>query len=275
MYIAIDIGGTNIRIASFSSLTQDHPENIEKMSMQNNYAEDLKNIIATISTHEHVEGIGVSIRGVLDAQKSSIEISSFISDWVDRPFQQDLSEAFHCPVRIENDAASSALGEAVFGQGKDKDFIFIIWGTGIGATAVRHNHGEISLEPFETGHQIMDWDGENCLCGQKGCLELFSSGGHIVNTYHKTPDQLTEQQWDEVLAVMAQAMTNVVIIRPAMLMIFDGGVAINNPEKIKVLEKLIQEHLTVTPAPELVVSSLEGNSGLYGAFALLKTHLAQ
>ena len=115
-------------------------------------------------------------------------------------------------VYIQNDASLFAYGEwwKGTGQGID-DFFALTLGTGIGGGAVC---GGRLLTGFndnasEIGHTSIDYNGPQCWCGQRGCLELYSSatglvrmtGEALINEHIKSslaiyrdkPDELTSK----------------------------------------------------------------------------------
>ncbi len=132
MYIAIDVGGTNIRVASFTS-PQD-PQIIDSVKIRNldDYPQDFQNIaeaIENLSDGKVLEGIGIGIPCVLDETKTIIKRAVNVKTWREKDLKGELEARFECPVRMDNDATIAALGEAIYGHGQDRDFVFIIWGT--------------------------------------------------------------------------------------------------------------------------------------------------
>ena len=122
MYVSIDIGGTHIRVARSSSIYNPKLSNILKVKIKNNYKQDLSDIINLIKKvgGENIEGIGVSIAGRFD-NRGRLLVSPNLSSWNNKDFASDLAKVFKCPIKINNDAYASALGEAIYGYGKDKD----------------------------------------------------------------------------------------------------------------------------------------------------------
>ncbi len=273
MYIAIDVGGSNIRVATFDSLEDPKILEVEHFKNTNNYPQDLENMTQAIQkiASGKIEGIGIGVAGPLDEDKSYMKAGPNIPNWAGKPLKADLEKTFQCPVLLENDAAIAALGEALFGHGKRKNFNFIIWGTGVGGTAVQNVNGKITLTPFEAGHQVIESDSKIvCGCGQNGCLEGLCSGGNIKVNYQKRAATLTEEEWEEVCQRFAQGMLNIIAIRPTNLMLFAGGVAVDNPNKIKKVQEIVKNRLKIYPLPEFKVAKLGRESGLFGALGLFK-----
>lgn len=272
MYIAVDIGGTNIRIAASESL--DTPKLITStvFNTSGQYEKDLAEIINTIRTigDDQIHGIGVGLPAIFDETKSKILQCPNLPSWNGKPLQNDLLETFSNPVVLENDASIAALGEGLYGFGKKDNFLFIIWGTGIGGTSVRHIDESIDISPSEPGHQIIQWDGPPCGCGQHGCLEALCSGRWIERNYGAPAEVLSDQAWEKVVEHFAQGMINLISIHPTKLIIFGGGVASRQPERIKQIHEIVKQRLHIFSLPEMKISKYGKEIGLYGAIGLQK-----
>ena len=102
-----------------------------------------------------------------------------LPSWHDTPVRQILEDALGRPVAIENDANAAALAEHRFGAGRGvRDLVFLTMSTGIGAGIVvdgRIVRG-VASSAGEVGHIPVEWDGEPCSCGLRGCLEAYAGG---------------------------------------------------------------------------------------------------
>jgi len=90
-----------------------------------------------------------------------------------------LQDAFKAPVFIENDCNLAALGEAHYGtRGTEGTLFYATIGTGIGGGIV-HRGSLLQSGPLgeaEIGHFVINEEGPECPCGNRGCLETFCSG---------------------------------------------------------------------------------------------------
>jgi len=272
MYIGIDVGGSNIRIASFKSLESSNFEQLSKFEITNDYEKDLGNIIHAILnlTKEEIEGIGIGVPAVLNEEKTQILNANNIKSWTGKPLREDLLAKFNCPVILENDATAAALGEAIYGSGVNKSFLFIIWGTGIGGTFVNRVHDDSYAISSQLGHQIVKWNGLTDTCRQRGCFEAYCSGGGIERRFGKPASQLSEENWKEVEEIFAQGLLNSIAIYPVNLVIFSGGVALKQKKRIKNIGLILRKNLKMVPVPQLVLSKLGENAGVFGALTLLR-----
>lgn len=85
------------------------------------------------------------------------------------------------PVVVDNDANCAARAAAAHDAPGVDHLVLVTFGTGIGAglvidgRLVRGAHGFAG----EPGHMVIDTEGPQCVCGQRGCWELFASGNAI------------------------------------------------------------------------------------------------
>lgn len=272
MYVGIDVGGTNIRIASFETLHPSTKKGVIKLKTTNDYIKDINNIYRAILdlTKSQVSGMGIGIPGVLNKAKTQILHANNLKSWQGQSIVNDLKSKFNCKVVLENDATTAALGEALFGKGVARDFLFIIWGTGIGGTFVRLTNNQVYTISSELGHQIVEWNGIHDTCGQKGCLEAYCGGRGIEKRYGKPAKDLTENEWGEVEQYFAHGLLNILTIYPSEFVIFSGSIAINQKNRLANIETIIRDKLKIFHAPRLLSSQYGNDVALYGAIGLLK-----
>lgn len=84
-------------------------------------------------------------------------------------------------VNILNDTACFAYAEKVYTQITEKDFAFINFGKGIGATLFIRNEmlGHACASYTQFGHYSINPKGKLCTCGNRGCLELMIGEGSL------------------------------------------------------------------------------------------------
>lgn len=131
---------------------------------------------------EAVFGVGVSFGGPVAPGGSTVVRSMHVKAWENVPLTELLSKRFHLPAVVENDANAAALAEWLFGVGRGKRSLFYIQlSTGIGSGLVLE--GELyrgAGGASEFGHLVVDPDGRECVCGQRGCLESVAAGWAIA-----------------------------------------------------------------------------------------------
>lgn len=184
--IAVDVGGTHLRAALYE------PENPQPLAHQRvdtqaaspGVYDRLQALIDSIwPTQETVLAIGVASPGPLDPHTGYILKTPNIPEWQDFPLAPRLSDHFHVPTFLNNDAKLAALGEWKFGAAKGhRDVLYLTVSTGVGGGVIERDHliqGYHGLAT-ELGHTVVDPDGPLCSCGYRGHLEAFCSGPAIV-----------------------------------------------------------------------------------------------
>lgn len=100
-------------------------------------------------------------------------------------FRKDPFGQVRVPVALTNDANAAAIGEMTYGAARGmKDFIMITLGTGVGSGIVANGQLIYGHDGFagELGHVTMRRDGRLCGCGNKGCLETYTSATGVART---------------------------------------------------------------------------------------------
>lgn len=126
--------------------------------------------------------IGVSCGGPLDEDRGLILSPPNLPGWDEVPITKWLTERYHAPAFLQNDANACALAEWRFGAGRGtKNMIFLTFGTGFGAGLIldgrlyRGTNGNAG----EVGHVRATPDGPVGY-GKAGSYEGYCSGGGIV-----------------------------------------------------------------------------------------------
>lgn len=180
-YIGIDIGGTKCAV-----IRGDEQGFItDKISFPTqNREETLAQIFDAVQQlwTKYVAAIGISCGGPLDAQKGVILGPPNLPGWDRVPITELLTNRFHVPAYLENDANACAVAEWKFGAGKGcENMIFLTFGTGLGAGLILNGKlyqgscgmaGEVGhVRLFDTGHIGY---------GKAGSYEGYCSGGGIA-----------------------------------------------------------------------------------------------
>ncbi len=125
------------------------------------------------------DAAGLSLPGPIDHERGAILDPPNLPGWKDVPIRTRLSETLGLPVRVENDANAAALAEWRYGAGRGShNLVFLTMSTGVGAGLIldgrlyRGHRGRAS----EFGHTCVEWEGEPCGCGRRGCLEAYLGG---------------------------------------------------------------------------------------------------
>ena len=178
-YVGIDIGGTNVK----AGLLDKEGKILVKSSIPTAKSKDYAAIVEAVSeqvkklasdagmTMDEIAGIGIGCPGIITSETGVVDYSCNL-DWNNVPLANAFTEKLGKPTFVSNDANVAALGEAMFGTGKNyKDVIFVTLGTGVGGGVIID--GKL-FEGFESkgaelGHMVIVKDGEPCGCGRRGC----------------------------------------------------------------------------------------------------------
>lgn len=190
--IGVDLGGTTIKFAILTS----EGEIQQKWSIRTNILDEgshiVPDIIDSINHHldlfqlsrERVIGIGMGTPGTIDFENGTVR-SAYNLNWSgEQAVRAQLEAGTGFPVTLDNDANCAALGEQWRGAGDNEPNVdFITLGTGVGGGLVLDGklvHGAAG-SAGEIGHVIVEPDGYQCTCGNKGCLEQYASATGVVH----------------------------------------------------------------------------------------------
>ena len=134
-----------------------------------------------------IEGIGISLPGVVDPQGKELFIPTF--KWRNVPLSIDISAATDLPVTMDNDANAAAQAELWFGRPEIRevrDFILVLVEDGVGTGIVfdgqvyRGENGAAG----EFGHMTIGQGAPvACASGSRECWEAFASERSALARY--------------------------------------------------------------------------------------------
>lgn len=133
-------------------------------------------------------GIGVGTLGQYDVNTENVLCPVDFFGIRDMPIKATLMKHFDLPVYVDNDMNCAALAEKLYGCGKEADcflYIGITHGVGAGIVIGGELMGNSSGLAGEIGHMSIDIHGKPCSCGNRGCLELYTSVGHFEREVEK------------------------------------------------------------------------------------------
>jgi len=187
--IAVDLGGTNLRIAAVST----EGRMLEKIGMSTNAAgphhviDEMCDAIQRLS-HKHRDagsliGAGIGIPGIIDLDEGVVRTSANLPGWDNYPVRAEIEKRLGARICLENDAKLAALGEQWLGAARGVDnMAMITLGTGIGGCIVLDGkifHGMNGMAG-EFGHITVEPEGVPCGCGNRGCAERYASATAVL-----------------------------------------------------------------------------------------------
>lgn len=140
-FIAIDIGGTNIKYGVLNDLGDILYKSEIKTRILTNYnfiLEDVDFIISSILKDFSIEGVAISTAGIVSSDLGEIIYASDnIPNYIGTNFKKYIREKFNLNCEVENDVNCAAFGEMWLGSGKEYTSSFCITiGTGIGGALI-------------------------------------------------------------------------------------------------------------------------------------------
>ena len=140
MYIGIDIGGTSIKAALVDSKGRIiQRSNAPTVDDKEIFLESLKKIIINLSEKAKIDGLGISIPGIV-SKTGKLTTAGAIKSLYGFNLKKWMEEQFAKPVVILNDGNSAALSEKWLGNAKEiSNYLCMVIGTGIGGGIVLNN----------------------------------------------------------------------------------------------------------------------------------------
>ena len=285
--VAIDIGGTNTRVA----LADEELNIIERKQ----FATDSENPDVTLGKIAEViksfdcdiVGAGMSCPGPLDLINGKILTPPNLKgQWHNLKVAEELSKLINKPVYLENDANLAGLAEAVVGEGKDYNYVqFFTVSTGLGAGFVINKEIYHGAHGFgnEVANCVMMKDGPSHGSISPGGIEAISSGTAItsravkagldvkhageVNDLAKAGNEVAKQIMDDAKEYLANFIGVVYGYADPEIVILGGSVALKIDGFVEEVEALAKERVYEIMKPYVKVrkSTLNEDSGLIGA----------
>ncbi|MEX1113259.1 MAG: ROK family protein, partial [Patescibacteria group bacterium] len=219
--------------------------------------ENERRILETIKGYgAPIKGIGMSIAGGLNEDRTALVGATYLPQWVGQPIAKVLQKRFSCPTAMNHDAWCSALAEA---QRRDSDFLFLVYGTGIGGAVVTRRTAGTEIRKLsreEHAAHLRPWQE---VCG----------GRTLEAEFEKPASRLSDAEWDAVMDRFGQHFIGFVRHFKPKTVVFGGGVAIKQWSRLeRAVDTLKQRHAEIRGITVAAAQSGE-DAGLLGAVTLL------
>lgn len=184
----VDVGGTTVKLGLFDA----QGNVLDKWEIPTRTEDEGSHILPDIADSirekmkridkDSVVGVGVGAPGPIDSK--GVVRQAVNLGWGTFSIKDTLEDLLNVPVMAGNDANVAALGEMWMGGGQGcRDLIMVTLGTGVGGGIIID--GRILTGSGgaggEIGHMhVEDEEEESCNCGNKGCLEQYSSATGIT-----------------------------------------------------------------------------------------------
>lgn len=291
MTIGVDFGGTAIKIAEveganiLNATSVPTPVGASPGAIMDAIAAAVRTVTVSPAT------IGVAIPGEVDATGRCYRLPN-VPGFEGFEIARELQTRTGASVVVENDGTAAALGESLFGHGRQHpSFIIVTLGTGIGGglvlgrRLVRGAHGFAA----EIGHLTVDSrpDAPTCVCGNRGCLEAYAGTYALLAEFERnggTASKIKDvadsarrgeraglavfEAFADVLAVALNSIQNILDLDA---IVFTGGIA-NSFDLVEPrLRQALRMRCYAKPLGEvpLLVSELGDKAGVVGAANLV------
>ena len=184
--ICLDVGGTKVLGAIFNEKDEIIYRLKKRSKSGGEGATDVEKVIIDV-VEEMIKESGINRKklnavascapGVIDQEKGIVLFTPNLP-WKNYNMAAAMQKQFGVPFYVGNDVNLGVLGEYHFGAARGyKNIVGFFVGTGLGGGLVLN--GKLftghQFKAAEYGHMILDPEGPLCNCGQRGCLEAFSS----------------------------------------------------------------------------------------------------
>ncbi len=248
-----------------------------------------------------IVGVGIGSPGPIDIPNGIVIAMPNIRGMDNCPLRNRVADGLDLPAVLENDANAAAYGEYICGAGEGTgSIVMLTLGTGVGSGIIidgRILHGSHSIGA-ELGHMIIVPGGEQCNCGQKGCLERYCSATYMaqramrllekedtdsslkqlliekggfdardIEDARKAGDKFAARMWDDCARHLAIGCVNISRIFDPDEIILGGGMAKAGDELLVPVRRYFEElHWSLTePKTKIVLARLGNDAGAIGA----------
>ena len=177
--VVIDLAGRQVGRTSFRGTAQMPPEQALPF-----LATQVTALLDTAAVdRDRVLGLGLVSHGPQDRHAGRLLTPQPTGRWYEYPVAARLAEILGMPVLLDNDAAAAAIGEYWLGTVDPRSTygcIYLASGIGGGVVVAGEVYRGSSSNSVEIGHISVDVHGDECPCGNRGCLENYAGPAAVV-----------------------------------------------------------------------------------------------
>ena len=249
-----------------------------------------------------ITAIGIGVPGMVDSE-SGIVLSVSKLGWKNFDITKRIKETLGLPAKIANDANAAALGELKFGfRDKYKNMVLLTLGTGVGGGIIINGklYDGNKGAGAEIGHSVIEFGGEKCNCGRRGCLEAYCSASAIIRDTKRAMEAHSDSKlWeigsldkvdgktafdyadrdvyakevvDSFITHLACGVTNMANIFRPEAVVLGGGVCAQGKSLTDPIQKIANDEIfagKAGPQIEVLTAQLKNDAGCLGAAALV------
>ena len=303
--IGIDIGGTAVK-AAIAATDGSIQLPLDVPTLAADGRDSIARALQTALEHSltsardagiELSAVGVASAGAIDAKNGTVfAATDNLPGWTGFDIRQHLHAYTHLPVFVENDAQAAAFAEMRFGAARGlSSFIAITIGTGIGGGVVidgRLLRGQYGFAGT-VGHQTIRFDGRECNCGRRGCLEAYVSTAALIHEYlqlkpasdvdrpaallareiatlSSAGDPFARKAYSQLALYLAEGLANVFNLFDPETIVLSGGLIADQPVFITEVQEHVQSllHFGSKRPPRLLRAEAGRYAGVQGAAAI-------
>ena len=312
--ICLDVGGTKVLGAIFNEKDEIIYRLKKRSKSEGEGSADVEKVIISVIEEmikesgidrSELNAIASCAPGVIDQDRGIVLFTPNLP-WRNYDIAGAMRKRFGVPFFVGNDVNLGVLGEYKFGAAQGyRNIVGFFPGTGMGGGLILD--GKLftgnQCKAAEYGHMILDPEGPLCGCGQRGCLEAFSSkkgmsdyirqqvsrgrecmlaedvaNGAIFRSKKlkkalAAKDKVATEAVDRACHYLAIATGNMINTISPDLVLYGGGIMEAMGELFlgKILAEVDRYCIpSIRPTVELKIASLGDDSILYGDLALIK-----
>ena len=312
--ICLDVGGTKVLGAIFNEKDEIIYRLKKRSKSEGEGSADVEKVIINVIEEmikesgidrSEINAIASCAPGVIDQDRGIVLFTPNLP-WRNYDIAGAMRKRFGVPFFVGNDVNLGVLGEYKFGAAQGyRNIVGFFPGTGMGGGLILD--GKLftgnQCKAAEYGHMILDPEGPLCGCGQRGCLEAFSSkkgmsdyirqqvsrgrecmlaedvaNGAIFRSKKlkkalAAKDKVAMEAVDRACHYLAIATGNMINTISPDLVLYGGGIMEAMGELFlgKILAEVDRYCIpSIRSTVELKIASLGDDSVLYGDLALIK-----
>ena len=311
--ICLDIGGTKVLGAVFDSKKNIVCRIKKKTKETGDSSQNVEEVIISVVDEligkagmkkGQIHAIAAGAPGVINQEKGIVLFSPNLP-WRDYDIKTPIEKKFGVPFYIGNDVNVGVLGEYKYGAAKGfQHVVGFFVGTGMGGGLILN--GELftgnGFKAAEYGHMVLNPEGPLCNCGQRGCLEAFSSkkgmsayileqaargrkselADQIENGVFKSKALKKALENNDTVAVEAvdRACHYLAIATGTMINTFSPDIVVYGGGVIEAVGDIFLQKIaaevdkycmpSIRPTVKLATAALGDDSILYGALSMIK-----
>jgi len=200
--------------------------------------------------------VGVAVPGPFNMKSETIVLMTEVAGWNTLRLREEFEQGLGLPVYFQHDACAGVWAQLWHNEkiGHEDILVYISVGEGVGSGILINGETLENGYSFagEIGHMSIDCDGVQCECGNKGCLEKYTSAIALTKTINqelgthdtfsviakkiKTGDEVCLKQYLACCDYLAVGLVNVINC-------FNPNAIVLGDEIVKILPELLLERV--------------------------------